>query len=436
MNKRACVISAALSLLGLAVSPALAILFSGEVRLRPEYRDNADFNKDTTDTLSFVGSRIRLITTTKALDDVLIKLTLQDTRNWGGSTNAAGLTDSGEAVDVHEGYAELVNFMKMPFNLRAGRQEMSYGDQRLIGAFGWNNQGRAFDALKIIFSNGDYGMDAWMAKRKENNAAAAGSPSIDRDFYGVYSTLKTLIPYTPWDIYVLFDREGDTANSALKKEFLTVGTRLNGKIESGKGNLDYTFEAPYQFGNNGTKVAASSADVKIEAYALAARTGYTFPGASAIRIGAEFNFASGDDNAGDAVSRTFNNLYPTNHPFYGYMDYQGWRNMLGMNGNLSGNLLEKKLFLQGSFWNFKLADAKDAWYDAAGNAAGTARAASVANSETDVGNEIDLLMRYEYNTQVMFEAGWSYFFRGDMVKKKVANSGDSNWAYLMMTVKF
>lgn len=412
-------------------NPAQSIQFGGEVRIRPEYKDNSDFNKDTSDTLSFVGSRIRLVTTAKDMDDVLVKIVLQDTRNFGGSTSAVGLTDSGEAVDIHEGYAEFANFMKLPVSLRAGRQELFYGDHRLIGHFGWSNQGRAFDALKLIFSNGDYGVDAWMSKRKENNAAA-GSPNTDRDFYGIYATLKTLVSYTPWDIYVLFDREGDTAGNAGKKAVATIGTRLAGKISQ----FDYTMELPYQFGDNGTRVATSSADVKIEAYAMAAKAGYTFPGNASIRVGGEFNFASGDDNASDAVSRTFNNLYPTNHSFYGYMDYQGWRNMMGINGNVSGSLMEKKLFLQGSFWNFKLADAKDGWYDAPGNAAGTARAASAANTETNVGNEIDFLARYNYNTQVVFEAGWSAFFRGDFVKKKVSNSGDSDWAYLMMTVKF
>lgn len=427
-----------LSLLTGGIFPpsAMAILFNGEVRIRPEYRDNADFNKDTTDTLSFIGSRIRLMTTTKALDDVLIKITLQDTRNFGSETSPVGLTDSGEAVDIHEGYAEISNLFKSPFALRAGRQELVYGDQRLIGSFGWNNQGRAFDAFKLMFSNGDFALDGWLAKRKENNGAAAGSPNIDRDFYGLYGTLKTLLPKSVWDLYVLFDREGDTAPAVRKKAFFTVGTRIAGKVPIESSMLDYTVEAPYQFGDNGTRVAKSSEDVKIDAYALAAKLGFTFPGDNAIRIGGEYDFASGDDNAGDATSRTFNNLYPTNHLFYGYMDYQSWRNMMGWNANVSGSVFEKKLFLSSSFWGFKLADAKDAWYDAAGNAASTVRTASATNGETDVGNEIDLIARYDYNTQVQIEAGWGYFFRGDYIKSKLANSGDSNWSYIMMTVKF
>jgi len=34
-------------------------------------------------------------------------------------------------------------------SLKIGRQELIYGDERLIGAFGWNNIGRVFDAAKL-----------------------------------------------------------------------------------------------------------------------------------------------------------------------------------------------------------------------------------------------------------------------------------------------
>ena len=36
-----------------------------------------------------------------------------------------------------------------PLTLKVGRQILSYGDERLIGAFDWNNFGRTFDAVKL-----------------------------------------------------------------------------------------------------------------------------------------------------------------------------------------------------------------------------------------------------------------------------------------------
>src|SRR5262245_15601325 len=68
----------------LSVSAAKAeVQFSGELRLRPEFFDNADFNGKTKDTQSFVGSRLRVTGSGLAAENVAVKVTLQDTRLWG-----------------------------------------------------------------------------------------------------------------------------------------------------------------------------------------------------------------------------------------------------------------------------------------------------------------------------------------------------------------
>ena len=45
------------------------------------------------------------------------------------------------------------------------------------------------------------------------------------------------------------------------------------------------------------------------------------------RIGAASNFGSGDDDPGDGVHGTFDNLYPLNHVYYGYMDLFALQNL-------------------------------------------------------------------------------------------------------------
>ena len=66
-NRRIAAMGCAALICAISASAGHAIRFSGEARFRPEYRDNSDFNKDTSDTLSFVGSRIRLTAAEKAL---------------------------------------------------------------------------------------------------------------------------------------------------------------------------------------------------------------------------------------------------------------------------------------------------------------------------------------------------------------------------------
>ena len=41
------------------------------------------------------------------------------------------------------------NHKEFPVSLKIGRQELSYGDERLVGAFAWNNIGRVFDSARV-----------------------------------------------------------------------------------------------------------------------------------------------------------------------------------------------------------------------------------------------------------------------------------------------
>ena len=51
------------------------------------------------------------------------------------------------------GCVTLGNPKEFPVTLKVGRQELSYGDERLVGAFDWNNIGRVFDAAKLRYEN-------------------------------------------------------------------------------------------------------------------------------------------------------------------------------------------------------------------------------------------------------------------------------------------
>ena len=53
----------------------------------------------------------------------------------------------------------------------------------------------------------------------------------------------------------------------------------------------------------------------------------SLPGQGAIKLTAEYNFASGDENPTDGSRGTFDQLYPTGHDKYGLADQVGWRNI-------------------------------------------------------------------------------------------------------------
>ena len=453
------VFAAAITAAWVVPASAADVTFSGEYRLRGEYTNNKDFNEDHNDNQDFWGQRVRLTANAKATDDTTVKITLQDTRNWGAATNgnAGGpnLTDNGSnTLDLHESCVNVDNLFGAPLSLRAGRQELNYGDQRLVGSFGWSNNGRSFDALKLTYKAEQVDVDLFESKIRDN-----GTTNRDQDFYGIYATVKA-IPNNTLDVYVLGLRDAGQSAPANNNAFgwgttlgntaitgginktqtlYTFGARLKGAVEA----LDYTLEVPFQRGS----VDTATTKYKINAYAAAIKVGYTLPTPMKIRVGAEYDYASGDkDNTNDTI-KTFFNLFPTNHGKFGIADLQGWRNTKTWNLNVKADVNEK-LSLAAAYYNIKLAQRADNWYGAGDwnttSTLNSLRLTPASNTKTNVGSEIDLVADYKYNNAVSAQLGVSHFSAGGYVKDQAQaaagagpyKKGNENFAYLMLTANF
>jgi len=458
--------------LAIWTAPSYAeVSFGGQYLLRTEWRDNLGFiDASDEDALSecgescpnqetFYAQRVRLWGIANPTDDTTVKITLQDTRLWGGEMAPAGgpsLTDNSEDAgandtDLHEAYLQINNFFGTPVAIKMGRQELAYGDERLVGSFGWSANGRSFDAVKFMYGSDQFDVDFWTSKILETGAPAYAADD-DQDFYGIYGTLKT-IPNNTLDLYVLYLRDGSDCNFVANSDTLTLGTcgsindqnlwTFGARLKGAVAGVDYTVEVPFQTGQIEFD-SASGSDADISAWAWAARAGYTIPSAPmGLRVGAEYVFASGDDDPADGDVETFSNLFPTNHSHLGYMDQQGWRNVAAWNLNVSAKPIEK-LSARLDYWDFSLAEEEDAWY-AAGNWMNTpttlfSSRLPCSTCDDEVGQEIDLTVNYAYNKAVSIQAGYSTFLAGDHIEDYYDGSGipveDMDWAYLMFVANF
>src|SRR5437667_11294105 len=88
----------------------------------------------------------------------------------------------------------------------------------------------------------------------------------------------------------------------------------------------------------------------------------TWPNA---RLGLEYAFASGDSNPFDGKHETFENLFPTNHKFYGYMDFISLQNIHDARGILQLKP-HSQLSLAVEGHGFWLANTHDSFYSASG----------------------------------------------------------------------
>ncbi|HSH95134.1 MAG TPA: alginate export family protein, partial [Roseimicrobium sp.] len=72
--------------------------------------------------------------------------------------------ESDGPMDLHQAYVTIGNHKEFPLSVKVGRQELSYGDERLVGAFAWNNIGRTFDAAKLRWQNSWFAADIFTSR--------------------------------------------------------------------------------------------------------------------------------------------------------------------------------------------------------------------------------------------------------------------------------
>ena len=357
-----------------------------------------------------------------------------------------------DIAELHQAYFTIGNHKKFPLSAKIGRQEMIYGDERLIGAVGWNNIGRTFDAAKMRWQNAWFGADIFTSRPV---IPQDGEFDVSNDyeyFSGIYANVNN-VPKHTLDVYFLARNASSQAIAAVPspqfpqpsaRDIYTVGTRL--KSKPGEfGSWDYTVEGAYQFGNfQDLRLGATSARLDQNAYMFVANGGYTFTETwGTPRIGLEFCYGSGDGNSTDGEHQTFDNLYPTNHKFYGYMDFASLQNLQDLRASFTLKPTKSlSIALEGhGFW---LATTQDNFYNVGGAPRGgvgaTPGTAYGVNPGYDsyLGAEVDLIVGWAFTRFATLEAGYGHFFRGDYIQSSLSALGtkDANFFYAQLNVVF
>ena len=380
-----------------------SVKFSAQIRPRLEL-DGRDFNSNT----SFNNStalRTRLGLSFSPTNDLTGFVQLQDTRFFGGETNT---TADMKNVDLHQAYFKIENLFKLPIDIKAGRMEISYANERFMGAVNWSNIGRSFDGVLLTVKGEKFKADIFNLKEFEKFNFG---DTLDQNIFGIYTDLLLVKNYKIQPF--LFWQK--SVPSKLLNRF-TTGIYVKGDI----GAFTHETEFAYQFGD----ITASNRQQNVSAYMFAFNAGYTFDSPVKPVVGVGIEFISGDENLTDNNYKIFNTLYATNHKFYGYMDYftdlpthtygLGLIDMIGKFGFVP--LENFKATLMAHIFNTN-ADYK------------------LKNGSTsrNFGAEFDLLLNYKYSDNVSLEGGASLFIPGDIFKEK-KGTDNSTWFYLMTVV--
>ena len=285
------------------------------------------------------------------------------------------------------------------------------------------NTGRSWDAARVIVRSKAFQADIFGASLVRSLPDEFDKSGNGNRLAGVYATTGKLIPKASVEPFLFWRRDVNLRSELTTVGNLsqtTVGTRVAGKLPAG---LDYGVEMAMQRGS----LAADSVD----AWAGHWQIRESLPGAGAIKLIAEYNFASGDDNPTDGTRQTFDQLYPTGHDKLGLADQVGWRNVHHIREGVEFTPI-KATPISVSYHSWWLASRNDALYAASG--AAIARVAGGASS-THVGQEIDIQVTRALTPQIQMAAGYAHMFTGAFLEQATPGASYSQ-PYVMVTYVF
>lgn len=330
----------------------------------------------------------------------------------------------------------IAEFDDLPVWFRAGRQELSYGSQRLVSPLDWANTRRNFEGFKFFTKGANWDFDLWFTRPVNTATPGDGpvsvfgshfdSPNLNHTFSGAWYTYKAVKEqiidlYWLWDWNTQFMAYNWTGGN--RHTFATRWIRnfpqLDGTtaVRTWHGEV----EGGYQIGNDfGKNVNAGFVVAGI------GHTWNTFPWEPDFWV---YNdYASGSNKINGGTTNTFTQQYGLVHAFLGQIDNIGRQNINDINGKFTVKPV-KQLAVQTQYHWFDLANTGDVLYTVTGQPFGK------PNTGKHVGEELDVVATYTFNPNFNVQVGYLYFWYGPMVENN-SPRGNAGQLYVQTTFSY
>ena len=269
-----------------------------EVRERVQYVKNAEFISDNEAGGTLWTQRLAVSASVEFTSWLRARGVAQSALMSGGQRSPV----DANVLDAREAYIEVGPETAF---VRVGRQELTYGSQRLIGTRDGTNVRRGWDGIVGQLHISDWSIDAIAVALVDVKPEGAFNDraNADRVLAGVYATGPASVG--DLDLYLLYAKSDDrqTIEGIADQRRYSAGVRSAGE----SGRMFWNWEAIYQWGRHG------SAD--ISAWTLATNTGLKFNSPWSPEVMLSANVASGDGEADDGLLETFDALYPRGNYF-------------------------------------------------------------------------------------------------------------------------
>lgn len=393
-------------------SPDTFLSLGGQARVRWENWNNLNFDPANDDDFGLLRLRLHADLQVGSLFRIFVegKSATSTDRDLPGGERALDV----DTLDLQNAFADVKHaFSDGTAILRVGRQELSYGAQRLVSPLDWSNTRRTWDGVRTIVEYAGWRLDAFATRPVVIEKHEVNEPDHNQEFYGIYAVHSIPDWKVKYDVYLLrLDRDSLASGD---EERYTAGLRLAGKCPL--TGVEYDAEGGWQFGDSGER--------DINAWFAAVEVGYTWTDVTTKpRAYLGFDYASGDKDAADNKVQTFNQLFPLGHAYLGYIDVLGRQNVVDFSQGVSCWPMETKLQVRVDHHVFHRAETSDAVYSVGG---GVFREAD-AGTASEIGSEIDLTANYKFSRSTTLSGGYSRFIAGSFIEQS-GPSSDVDFVY-------
>jgi hypothetical protein len=354
------------------------------------------------------------------------------TRVWGGltvrptdwltgylqfhDTHALGLpvrdvaANMRDTFDFRQGY---LDFHYEAAHLFVGRQELKFGDQRVVGISDWTNNSRTWDGADLRIGAKDR-IDLFTTSVVTIYPTSLDKHGAGLTFHGAEGNIQSLLPQTSIQPFVLI-----RALPRVVSQQNIPGTET-----------EVTFGSYY---GTGDLQRGSYSNDSIHAGAAIIRGGYVAANMPwKPHIEGEYDYATGNPHTNPFRIGTYDQQYPSNHNAFGLVDLFGFQNI--KQDRLNFSLAPKQNFLllfQGE--SLHVASIRDGVYAGSGSSLFKAPAGGFLHD--GIGSGFDASAKYIYHQSFVINVGVGHFFPG-YVMTSTGHGAPLTLAYLQCTYRF
>lgn len=382
------------------------------------------------------------------LGDFRIAGEFLDARQFGADSGSGLNNTHVDSADLLQAYVEWSDqntlYSGLGAEIIAGRQTLNFGSRRLVARNVFRNTINSFDGLRIrVLDYDNWQFNAFVTLPVNRYPTTStdlldGQTQFDRAdgrtwFSGGFLEVYNLPLNINSEFYVYHLDEGDSRLSQTRnRRYFTPGLRFY--IKPAKSQFDFSFEGVGQFGTVRATTAATDRRVLSHtAWYQHLDLGYTFDLPWQPRFNLEYDYASGDKNPNDGKDQRFDTLYGARRFDYGPTGIYGAFaraniNTPGYRLNFTPRSDVQASIAHRFFW---LAERKDAWT--------TANLQDKTGRSGDfVGQQLELNARWDINSSLNLETGWTHLFKGEFAKKapNAPLGYDTDYFYIQSMLRF